>query len=88
MTPTTRLAVPVAAPDTAGLTARAFTRRSSRKSAAEWATGYAEGKGAHAASGEVYGSVEAYLDATGQRQNHTKTWIDGFKTGWSVASDD
>jgi hypothetical protein len=53
-----------------------------------WADGYQAGKRAYELASGGYRSAQAYLVATAARTGRSHSWIDGFKTGWSVASDD
>ncbi|HEY8527931.1 MAG TPA: hypothetical protein VIL48_23405 [Acidimicrobiales bacterium] len=53
-----------------------------------WSDGYDEGKRAYALAADHYRGAIDYLKATGAGAGRGPAWIDGFKTGWSVARDD
>jgi hypothetical protein len=59
-----------------------------RPSSSDWSTGYEAGKRAYELASSGYRSAQAYLVATSARTGRSHAWVDGFKTGWSVASDD
>jgi hypothetical protein len=54
----------------------------------EWAVGYGAGKRAYELAACRYRSARDYLAATAAATGRPHSWVDGFKTGWSVASDD
>jgi hypothetical protein len=62
--------------------------RSPRGSGSEWPAGYLAGKQAYEVAAGRYRSAADYLLATGAGVGRSHSWVDGFKTGWSVARDD
>lgn len=54
----------------------------------DWTAGYAEGKRAYEVVAGQYRLAGEYLKATAAGAGRGHAWIDGFKTGWSVARDD
>jgi hypothetical protein len=62
-------------------------RRAARSRAGDWTAGYAEGKRAFDAWSDTYAGANAYLDAISEGLPLGHSWVDGFKTGWAVASD-
>jgi hypothetical protein len=53
-----------------------------------WADGYQAGKQAYELAAGRYRTARDYLKATAADTGRLHSWIDGFKTGWSVAQDD
>jgi hypothetical protein len=53
-----------------------------------WADGYEAGKRAYELAAGGYRSARDYLTATASDTGRQHAWVDGFKTGWSVARDD
>jgi hypothetical protein len=54
----------------------------------DWADGYQAGKRGYELAAGRYRSARDYLTATAADSGRLHSWIDGFKTGWSVARDD
>jgi hypothetical protein len=63
-------------------------RRRQRDDGNDWTAGYAEGKRAHETAIGDYRTAGDYLKATAAGADRGHAWVDGFKTGWSVARDD
>jgi hypothetical protein len=54
----------------------------------DWADGYQAGKQAYELAAGRYRTARDYLAATAADTGRRHSWVDGFKTGWSVARDD
>ena len=59
-----------------------------RGSGSDWAAGYEAGKRSYELAAGRYRTARDYLTATAADSGRQHSWVDGFKTGWSVASDD